>query len=243
LVRKIQLRLTAIITSSPKRPPSLHQPPRKRQFPRTPPLEEIVAESQHMFAGNASHSLHCTLCGFKSGEDSKSKRELAMSKCSPRPLHLGQVTFCDRVWLGHIMSHPSHHLVCLRGVYACTVCGNVASRKLQALASACSGLRTYYGLSNLKALEKGTLPPPLAKYGWPEVPAQELTVEEASAYGSVLYAVNHFSQVHSQTGNSSETDSDTLGVAGPSPPPRASLARSLDCPDEAVEQHSQSESD
>ena len=70
------------------------------------------------------------------------------------------------VLVGNTPLHPSHQLVCYRGMYICCKCAHYAASRVRELNNPCPGISTNIGMTILKRFQQGI--PPYGMKAWPD---------------------------------------------------------------------------
>ena len=68
--------------------------------------------------------------------------------------------------VGNRVLHPSHTLVCFRGLYICAICAHYSGSRVVELGNICSGVCTAHGQCMLDLIQAGKLPYGLSR--WPD---------------------------------------------------------------------------
>ena len=117
--------------------------------------------------------LYCRTCGAAPKADASKRRWLASGCPGPRTrlraLALNGARIVPRhcpVILGMRALHPTHTLVCFKGLYICTTCAHYAAHQVRGLGEVCPGFSTPYGMSLINRFHKGL--PPYGLSVWPD---------------------------------------------------------------------------
>ena len=98
------------------------------------------------------------------------------------------------VRIGHSVTHPTHRLSSYKGVFFCTVCGNMAKDKISKLALPCTRIKKAHGRAVLAALHLGRFPPGVNN--WPSdtisfpISTEPLSISELEILHEVQAKVN-----------------------------------------------------
>ena len=175
LARRIQKRLTKIITSLPNR----HRTKLPKQlFKTSPSLEDKFADSSHYpFIDHGK--VRCAMCLDCLPSSGPFLTTWLKSKCMnfdvesnrPTPFH------GEFIQIGKKTSHPSHHLFHFHGLAFCKKCGYYGKNRMINLAQRCEP-PGQQGIANLAALMAGKLPNGLTS--WPDQAPAPCSIEAGS---------------------------------------------------------------
>ena len=124
--------------------------------------------------GLDSKRAHCTRCGL-SPAGHAAKQLWLRTGCpdvGTPTLHFDGLAGARKVAsgcltrVGNRVLHPSHTLVCFRGLYICIVCAHYSGSRVVELGNPCNGVCTAHGQCTLDLIQAGSLPYGLSK--WPD---------------------------------------------------------------------------
>ena len=125
----------------------------------------MINLSQHTITNLANETrLHCTVC-----KNSVATSDIAVNDwpCSPcnitKVLPNKPININHPIQVGHLSTHPSHHMRFFHGAFYCSECGSMSDgvSKMKTLADKCDGPAKpkSKGASNLSAINnRGVLP-------------------------------------------------------------------------------------
>jgi hypothetical protein len=166
LTKKIQHRLTTILTNLPSR----NRANLKESKPflvRCPSVQELIVESTHVVHSDSTR-VGCARCHNNFALHDPILKHWLGSACSAiatsydRPVPLP----FEELHIGNKFTHISHQLNKFRGLIYCRKCGCRAGRALLRKLSEKCQPPTPYGLLAIQALKDGKLPPNLKV--WPD---------------------------------------------------------------------------
>ena len=163
LVRRIQLRLIAVIQACEYRNKPIKMSPVTK--PRGPTLTELRDRSQHK-TYIVDGFVNCVSCSARIHNKSCILKDWLASECFPAPPTDPLKPLGIQLSIGNRVTHVSHNMTLYKGLAVCIKCGNFGSVRLRNLASRCEGVPNKYGKDVLEALQHDKFPKNVTR--WPE---------------------------------------------------------------------------
>jgi len=168
LVTRIQRRLIAILIALPHRKPLPRPQPRQAIKIDKPSVEQLVSNSEHYVYLTSSGKYQCLQCQSSLSPKDSNFTNWIRSSCTPiAPKANPLAPIGATIQIGNASSHPSHPIAVYKGLHICVKCGFLGNAKMHKLSEPCLGEKSSrYGIRNLKAVQRGDLPPQISS--WPE---------------------------------------------------------------------------
>ena len=167
IAKKIQKRVSTIITHLPNRPKHI---PKIRQ--KSEKLSSLASNSSHFIYAHGVDDkiLSCARCNMSYHKDDRGIRQWLQGFCpgeqskQDRPVPV----LYENIHIGRQDIHHSHQLYFYSGIYYCNVCGCRASQKAKNLALGCEPPKEA-GLAFKRAVDRGgALPEYFKAHGQPQ---------------------------------------------------------------------------
>ena len=161
LVKRIQKRIIAVISSLPERKKYMTIKSDK-ELEQT--LDEKIMESRHSIT-RSDNRIACTVCHNNFQVKDQSLHTWLRGTCSPLPFDNRPTQIQnDMIHVGNQNIHSSHKLNIHKGLVYCHKCGCRKGSHIKKLARECEP-PSLYGKESLHAIANDVLPPNLAE--WP----------------------------------------------------------------------------